>query len=76
VRTPEQEQLLVDFRKFIKNLMFEDAGTVLDKAYRWLKVKPVEGFSINVDMRGKHTVNALISFSHNDNIAITLFESK
>ena len=76
MRTKEQEQVVVDFKEFIKGLIFEDAGIVLDKTYRWLRAKPVDGFNIDVDMRGKSIGNVLIRFSKDDSLAFTLFEGK
>lgn len=71
-----KEEFQDDFKKFLKNLLFEDAGTVLGKAYKFIKpfidTKLIDGFGFDVDKSG--TTNVLIRYADGDSIAYTLFD--
>jgi hypothetical protein len=70
----EKNKFNDDFNQFKNSLMFEDAGTVLMKSYKWLRERgDVIRFNIDVNVE-KSEVNTLIYFSEKDYIAVTLFE--
>ena len=72
-KTIKVHQIQVDIKEFIGNLMFEDAGTVLDKTYRFLKTrKDISGFGVDVDMKTS-TVNAMVRVGK-ESLSFTIFE--
>lgn len=69
----KHDDFMKEVEEFKSNLMFEDPGTVMNKAYKWLKQKEdVESFGIDVDMKTS-TVNTYVRFSKKDVVAVTLF---
>lgn len=70
----KHSEFFEELSDFKKNLLFEDAGTVLAKTYRWLRSKEnIEGFGVDIEMDSS-TINAYVRFSKNDVVAVTLFE--
>lgn len=68
------EVLKSDIDSFIKDLMFEDPGTVLSKVYNMLKSKEgIKNFGINVNFKSK-SVDCVVTLESSEVYAFTLFE--
>lgn len=69
----KHEDFINEVKDFKSNLMFEDPGTVMNKAYKWLNQRDdIQNFGVDVNMKTSE-VNAYVKFSKEDVIAVTLF---
>ena len=70
----QKQQFTSDIKVFINTLAFEDAGTVIQKTYKWLKKREdIVGFGVDVNIE-TNIVNAFARFMNGEVIAFTMFD--
>ncbi len=73
-----KEEFQRDFKEFIRDLLFEDTGSALGKAHRFIKPFLDSGLvdSFGFDVNKSGTTNTLIKYTDGDSIAYTLFDEQ